>query len=55
MNYVCLFSSFKSNWLQVFTQKAQEAMSQQSQEAESSTALPVSHSSVLLAACTALN
>ncbi|KAK9541743.1 hypothetical protein VZT92_001764 [Zoarces viviparus] len=30
----------QSNWLQVFTQKAQEALSQQSQESQSSTALP---------------
>ncbi|XP_038592810.1 ribosome-binding protein 1a isoform X3 [Micropterus salmoides] len=29
----------QSNWLQVFTQKAQEALSQQSQESQSSTAL----------------
>ncbi|XP_078129981.1 ribosome-binding protein 1a isoform X2 [Sander vitreus] len=30
----------QSNWLQVFTQKAQEALSQQSQASQSSTALP---------------
>ncbi|KAM6922385.1 ribosome-binding protein 1a isoform 2-T2 [Lycodopsis pacificus] len=30
----------QSNWLQVFTQKAQETLSQQSQESQSSTALP---------------
>ncbi|XP_008281703.1 ribosome-binding protein 1a isoform X2 [Stegastes partitus] len=30
----------QSNWLQVFTQKAQEALSQQSQESQSSTASP---------------
>ncbi|XP_068581002.1 ribosome-binding protein 1a isoform X2 [Cebidichthys violaceus] len=30
----------QSNWLQVFTQKAQETVSQQSQESQSSTALP---------------
>uniref|UniRef100_A0A3Q3W616 Ribosome receptor lysine/proline rich domain-containing protein n=1 Tax=Mola mola TaxID=94237 RepID=A0A3Q3W616_MOLML len=31
----------QSNWLQVFTQKAQEALSHQNQESQSSTALPL--------------
>uniref|UniRef100_A0A8C9YRZ7 Ribosome binding protein 1a n=1 Tax=Sander lucioperca TaxID=283035 RepID=A0A8C9YRZ7_SANLU len=35
-----LIISSTSNWLQVFTQKAQEALSQQSQASQSSTALP---------------
>lgn len=43
------FSTTQADWLQGFSQKAQEALthSQPSQESQSNTELPVSHNDVL--------